>query len=40
MWQFERAYYDWRKALAAGESGSAEAQKLREVLAGQGEEGF
>ncbi len=32
MWKFERAYYDWRKALAAGESGREEAQVLKEVV--------
>lgn len=32
MWRFERAYYDWRKALAGGESGIEEAGKLRSEL--------
>lgn len=32
MWQFEQAYFDWRKALASGESGGKEAEVLRGVL--------
>lgn len=32
MWQFECAYFDWRKALAEGESGENEKRLLREVL--------
>lgn len=32
MWEFERAYFDWRRALAEGESGEQEAQKLKEVV--------
>lgn len=32
MWEFERAYFDWRRALADGESGEQEARKLAAIL--------
>lgn len=32
MWQFERAYFEWRKAVAAGESGIEEGERLRSVI--------
>lgn len=38
MWEFERAYFGWRKALASGESGTEEAAALREVLHTQGDD--
>lgn len=32
MWKFEKAYFDWRRALADGESGVREARELAAVL--------
>lgn len=32
MWEFERAYYDWRRALGSGDTGEKEAERIWEKI--------